>query len=68
MKEKDLVSIDTNNKSYPVFIEKNTQNSQAETAWINCIIQFENGEEWTGKVISFSTNGIYKVELLKKND
>ncbi len=62
-----IITIDTMTKEFPNFISKETK-PQDQNGWIMCLMEVRKGELWEGKVISISTMGKYKVELLKRDE
>lgn len=60
---KKIITIDVLKKDYPKFISKET-NPESKFGYIKCEVEIKDGEFVEGIVISFNSNGKYKVELI----
>jgi hypothetical protein len=58
------ITIDTTKDEYPKFLYKETENT--DNGYLMCEVALSDGEDYKGRVISISTNGKYKVELLEE--
>lgn len=62
---KKIITIDTTNKKYPNFINKETTPGN-KNGWIKCDIEIEKDEIRSGIILSISSNGKYMVKLNEK--
>lgn len=62
-----IITVDIKDNKYPVFLLKETEGLPAKD-WIECEVEVAKEEVWEGRVITISSSGKYKVELLKKID
>lgn len=58
------VIVDTTKDEYPKFLYKETENT--DNGYLMCEVALKDGEDYRGRVISISSNGKYKVELLEE--
>lgn len=59
------ITIDTTKENeYPIFTSK--ENEDTDNGYLMCEVMTADEKEYSGRVISISTNGKYKVEILEE--
>lgn len=59
-----IITIDVLKEGYPKFVFKETENT--DNGFIMCEVDVAENTTYSGRVLSISTNGKYRVELLEE--